>query len=355
MFSRNTLFRRTVSIKLNCGIGVARALLTTTVLPRVAPCHRVSLQTRPQQQSNMSITNTTSSTGISPLEKVAEDIWLSKASKHVLPKISPSIALVIIFGWMGGDVRHLRKYAEFYEEKNVDVLIVGSRGKHFFQPPKAVYEQLAPVASILAEHGVVESRTGPSNSAGVVKQRAAFVHVFSDGGSRMLKYSTDMLRDVHGQRLRTAGIVFDSCPGRFTVATAVRAFTASIHSKIARPIAVGLLFMFFSAARLFHIVTFTPDRHDATRKALLESNRFGVQEQKEHPPPRHYHYSESDQLITFDAVEQHARDASILGADVTTKKWNNTPHVRHMQADPDAYWHDVEKVLNKGTEYVTKS
>ncbi|KAI8586436.1 hypothetical protein BDZ88DRAFT_429223 [Geranomyces variabilis] len=276
------------------------------------------------------------------MQQVTDGVWLDNAAASTDEQ---SIGLVIIFGWMDANVRHLEKYGQWYRtEKNLSVMYVESRQPDVLRSAAATARVLEPVRTILAEYGVVAGDSAKATAA-------CFVHVFSDGGSRSLKSFTDFLHDVHQQTLVAAGIVFDSCPGQFTVTTAVRSFAAPIRNLLLRPTAVGLLYVFFSALRLIHFVTFSPDATEKTRRALLEPSRFGQPSEAGSLAPRLYQYSESDQLILYQAVEAHAEAARQSGASVTLKKWENTPHVRHMQADPGRYWAAVAKLYEEAEQH----
>ncbi|KAJ3145065.1 hypothetical protein HDU89_007585 [Geranomyces variabilis] len=267
------------------------------------------------------------------MQRVADGVWLDKAGKSTEPR---PVAVVIVFGWMDANVRHLKKYGDWYrKEKNLSVLYVESQQSHVLRSAATTARVLAPVRPILAEYGVVAD---DSSSAGAKPTASCFVHVFSDGGSRSLKTFTDVLQSQN-HTLNAAGIVF------------VRAFTAPIKNPIARPIAVALLSVLFSALRLFHFITGSPDSTEKSRRALLEPRRLGAPSEVGSLPPRLYQYSESDELILYQAVEAHAEAARRLGAPVTLKNWKDTPHVRHMQADPAAYWEAVTKLFDQAEQH----
>lgn len=60
---------------------------------------------------------------------------------------------------------------------------------------------------------------------------------------------------------------------------------------------------------------------------------------------RCYLYSETDDLIPWTDVEQHAAEAKDKGWEVTLEKFDDSPHVMHMRTDPKRYWNVVSKYL----------
>jgi pimeloyl-ACP methyl ester carboxylesterase len=58
---------------------------------------------------------------------------------------------------------------------------------------------------------------------------------------------------------------------------------------------------------------------------------------------RCYIYSEEDDVIGWEDVEEHAREAQRNGWDVEFVKFRGSTHVGHFQKDPEKYRETIEK------------
>lgn len=63
--------------------------------------------------------------------------------------------------------------------------------------------------------------------------------------------------------------------------------------------------------------------------------------------PRLYLYSQQDDLIPVDAVEEHAQQAEACGFDVSLEKFSDSKHVAHARVYPERYWGSIKNLWQR--------
>jgi hypothetical protein len=195
----------------------------------------------------------------------------------------------------------------------------------FWRSAKSSAKFIEPVVKILAE----------------VPSDRLLVHVMSNAGSRQWCTIDDALGKASGggRSLAEARTVVDSAPGRATMRQTWKAVVASLPRgwllrwalKSVLGLAVGLAFL---------------NMYLRPRSNPLERlrERMNVVPEKAKGVRRGYIYSEQDELISFQDVEEHALVARKKGLEVELAKFEGSVHVGHLRHDPERYWSTIEEI-----------
>ncbi|KDE08962.1 hypothetical protein MVLG_00686 [Microbotryum lychnidis-dioicae p1A1 Lamole] len=268
--------------------------------------------------------------------------------------------IVLMFGWMDAQMKHLSKYVEGYHRvyPSSTILLVRSSQTSFYSRAETQRRALSPAVEFL------RARLGDSGSAvpAAGPSSGLLVHTFSNGGCLNLKMINEMMLrsslsrisqdDPHGRAeysensevngIPARAIIFDSCPGNGGLKTMVSAFTAPLNNWLFKAPAMVLVALVFGMIRIFNALRFKP--------SILE--QVGTYVATQIPlVPRLYLYSATDMLIPAQDVEANAQWARQQGAKVTMLRFEGTEHVSHARRGPEKYWGAVKK-LWEGTGLV---
>lgn len=264
--------------------------------------------------------------------------------------------VILIFGWMGAKLHHLQKYTSVYRKQysNTTIILVQSEPSFFWSIEFMQHKVLGPVVEILEAVGCIPPsqrcfRRKDLQHSTPLAQHRVLVHVFSNGGCFQLITLAKLLskRQIEGAST-TCGIIFDSCPGSGSFRGSQRAFSSVITNPIARflvKIMVALLFciQFF----MKHVFRKQP-YFQAMKSSLNDPNVLPWTSKR---TPRLYIYSEGDELVEADVVEEHVKDAREIGLTVSVEKFGKeSKHVSHVRADPQRYWTSVGQLWKEALE-----
>lgn len=156
------------------------------------------------------------------------------------------------------------------------------------------------------------------------------VHAFSNGGSAMLRH----LRAAYGGAFPPHVTIFDSAPGQFTARSGIAAVSAGLPPLIRAVLRPFLWFVAFCYTLWFLRRDDSLQRHAKAHNSVKGELR------------RTYIYSESDKLIDWRHVEEHAATSEKNGYETRREKFSGTPHVSHMRGDEERYWRVVKETWN---------
>ena len=228
--------------------------------------------------------------------------------------------VVIVLGWYGAQLRHVKKYCEALGEA------VTSQGRCV-----AVLTSVCPKVAVMAptdrwRRNFADKCLGAVETSGLVggdSKRPLYVFVFSNGGAFVLKEMQDRLRDP--QRfpccaVAFAGAAFDSAPCYLHPMTGVRAVTEGQPAWV-KPF-VALLFTSLSLPAGFF--------WDYPR------NFWRAWEQA--PDRRElFLFSEVDPLCDHLKLAALVEARRAAGARAERREFVGSKHVQHMRTYPDEY------------------
>ncbi|KAG0698692.1 hypothetical protein DFH29DRAFT_855609 [Suillus ampliporus] len=251
---------------------------------------------------------------------------------------SPNV--ILIFGWMGAQLRHLQNYIRAYIKLYPDAsqIVVRCNPDLFLAAPCTKQRRLRPVIDALeALHCL------PSSSP-AQRPPCILTHAFSNGGSMQMMLVGHMLQRKYGSvpGSFTSALILDSCPAVGNPKTIKLLFSSIIRNPIIRLvvlIAVYTKYFIGLGLSLFF----------GKRMMMMENLRIEMWNPRVLPwmgfhTPRLYLFSRKDELTPLQDVTQHAETAKERGMDVHCELFEESGHVSHVLIEPERYWTSVQEV-----------
>ncbi|KAH7360304.1 hypothetical protein BKA65DRAFT_492810 [Rhexocercosporidium sp. MPI-PUGE-AT-0058] len=240
------------------------------------------------------------------------------------PKTSTSPDLIFLAGWMDASPRNLAKYTAGYEIRYPSARILAITTTSIdaaFLPHSTNLKRIKPAMDILY--------TLPPTSK-------ILVHFFSVGGAWTTCLIAKIYRAKTGRPLLVTGMVLDSTPGKVRYASTIRAFAVALpkHPILNALTNIGIRIMFFLYIFAYWI-SGKLDLIARTRKDLNDKRYFDTD------GPRRYIYSEKDDKVAWEYVEEHMEEARALGYVVEGDRWVDSTHCGHLLVDSERYWRSV--------------
>ncbi|EQB56627.1 hypothetical protein CGLO_03346 [Colletotrichum gloeosporioides Cg-14] len=252
---------------------------------------------------------------------------LSSISLESINEKSPT--LILLTSWTGADPRNVAKYTKRYNEiypKTTIMVITTVIHDLVFRSTKEKVATLEPAVKFLRRHISTQS-----------KRPTMLLHAFSEGGSNKAVCLARAYLGATGCQLPVGAFIFDSTPGRPRFSCNVAAFKRSLpRNKVVRAVGVPagavVLGMVYGT---YHVLK-GPENNviSQTRKALNDESLWPVTS-----APRTYVFSEADDLIGWEDIEDHAwESAELLGLDSMLLRFRETGHCNHARGNEDEYW-----------------
>ena len=165
------------------------------------------------------------------------------------------------------------------------------------------------------------------------------LHFFSNGGSFTSILIARKYREKMGKLLPTTVVILDSTPGRVTYEATVRAFAVALpKDPVIKVIGILGIRIFFWLYYFVYLLSRKLDlvaqaRKDLNTKTLMDADT-----------PRLYIYSEADDMVAWQFVEEHIEEAKNLGYRVDREKYLESSHCGHMMTDEKRYWTAVQRL-----------
>lgn len=262
--------------------------------------------------------------GLEHFYRLNPSIWCHQPTSRE-PSKGPD--LVLLYGWMDAQPRHLGKYAASYEKlyPNASILIITTKSYDaVVASDSANIKRVSPVLEILYAL--------PPDSK-------LLLHFFSNGGGFTGMFVARAYKKKMGKALPATAIVLDSMPGRVRMHAQARAFLVALPKNvIVRAIATLILYIGFPLFKLRYFLTGQLDAVEQMRLTMNDKSFFDLD------TPRMYVYSEADDMVEASDVEEHADEATKLGYTVAREKFLTSGHAAHMIQDPKRYWGAVQKL-----------
>ncbi|KAE9573442.1 hypothetical protein CGMCC3_g10261 [Colletotrichum fructicola] len=257
---------------------------------------------------------------------------LSSISLESTNEESPT--LIVLTSWTGADPGNVAKYTKRYNEiypKTTIMVITTVIHDLVFRSTKEKVATLEPAVEFLRSHVSTQS-----------KRPTMLLHAFSEGGSNKAVCLARAYLGATGCRLPVGAFIFDSTPGRPRFSCNVAAFKRSLpRNKVVRavgfPAGAVVLGMVYGT---YHVLK-GPENNviSQTRQALNDESLWPVTS-----APRTYVFSEADDLIGWEDIEDHAwESAELLGLDSMLLRFRETGHCNHARGNEDEYWTAVMK------------
>ena len=234
--------------------------------------------------------------------------------------------LCVILGWGNSQHKHLRKYGEIFECKGFDTMTVTPKLADALVFPDTKGKKIA--------YQVLDGIAKYSDT----DKQPVVLFQFSNGGCALFYF---ICREIstkgseNGQKINVIGSIFDSCPvvpDMDSVIITQKVFTQDVKNPVLKSLmwhSLGLIIPF--------IVWFNPVVNqfmDGLRNSPIMA-------------PQLFLFSKSDMLAPYKSILEFIEYRKKYGIDVTSKLWDDTPHVSHMKQDPDGYKRMLTDFINK--------
>ena len=229
--------------------------------------------------------------------------------------------------------RHIAKYTAGYEKLYPSARIVAITTTSFdavFTTWAASHKRVEPVLEVLYA---------------LPPDARLLLHFFSNGGSFTSTMIARKYQETMGKRLPTTALVLDSTPGRATYEATVRAFAVALPKnpviKAIGTLVLRLAFFLFRLAYFLNGLMVQEGHLDLVERVRVDLNSMNLMDVN---CPRLYIYSEADDMVAWQFVEEHVQEAEKLGYAVDTEKYMDSGHCGHLTMDPKRYWMAVQRL-----------
>ncbi|KUJ21193.1 uncharacterized protein LY89DRAFT_665638 [Mollisia scopiformis] len=261
--------------------------------------------------------------GLEHFSRLNQAIWFHQP--NTVSSTEP--ALILLVGWMDATPRHMAKYAAGYEKlyPSARILIITTTQiDAAFRTHTANLNRIKPALNVLY--------TLPPSAK-------LLVHFFSNGGGFTTTMIAKAYKERMGRTLPVTAMILDSSPGRATYEATVRAFSVALPNNIIlRTIGNLILRIFFVLYKLGYLLQGKMDLVDQARMDLNDKSIFDTD------APRMYIYSVADNMVAWQAVEEHGDEAQSLGYTIDREKFLESGHAAHLLVDADRYWATVKRL-----------
>ncbi|KAK7923490.1 PaxU [Apiospora marii] len=266
---------------------------------------------------------------------------------------------IIIYGWGDGRPKNVSKYIEGYRALfpgATIIVVLATTFKAAYQPLLERTQGMMPVIDAAFSEKHPQQNQPPR----------VLLHAMSNAGGINLASTLNAHLARHGVPLPHRVMVLDSVPGGVVFHQQVgrwsRAMAIGMRRSLPRWVPqVVLQAVFYVFLWLNKFWEFVLRRHHAgawSREAVNRHEMVAV------PPPaatkksstiageyhhsrRLYLYSKEDDIIGWEDIEEHAKDASKLGYHADTELFDGSGHVDHMRHHPQKYWASIERTWRK--------
>lgn len=243
--------------------------------------------------------------------------------------------LIILFGWLGAQLRHVKKYATGYHKLYPTTPIIIVRSYHAdLRPFSKFRREFAALTVLLQLHNIDLTQAGNN----------VLMQVFSNGGCWSLSALMDQLHIYSVIRPRT--MIFDSCPGRARYSVFLRAFIHAGNLNWLGKMTITPILTFLYFICKFYCRVRGQDPFGERRREMLHK----VRGQR-----RTYIYSKKDQLISWLDIRHHASMCAEFHKgqeEVRMEEFVGSDHVAHLRLDARRYWNIVQESWDPDCELI---
>lgn len=255
-------------------------------------------------------------------------------------------AVILVFGWLGSNLRHVNKYSQLYHARNCATVTGSVDSRSILIGDKAKLDVFALEAATKAVKLLKDSD----------QDLPVIAHVFSNGGTLPLNRLEVLIHKAHraraagnmtpldedlillGKAWERGGQIFDSSPAYPDTGTAIRAIGSSIPNAIARFfLQAAFLFMVFIDQPLVWLSGYPPKAEQLWTHVMDRPITFR----------QAYVYSSHDNITNCDKLEELIayRQEAVGSENILVKKFTDSHHVMHLRKHPEEYSAFVDEML----------
>ena len=246
-------------------------------------------------------------------------------------------AVVLIFGWLGGQIRHVNKYAAIYNRLGCCTIAGVADSVAIMTSNQQALETMAVDAACQAAAILQNHPTVP-----------LVVHCFSNGGAFVVEHLELVMQrcpnddDLQLCRERLQLQLFDSAPAYMHISSGMRAIGSSVTNSLVRWLAVSCFLIFGIVSGVVLILLGRPGRPKQFWTRMSESRAASKQV---------FFYSTSDNITDHVKIEELIARRRGMGVDVKEYKFEDSGHVAHYRKHPKVYEQAIEAALVSLKQY----
>ncbi|KAK3319783.1 hypothetical protein B0T19DRAFT_467522 [Cercophora scortea] len=271
---------------------------------------------------------------------------------------NPAPDLVIITSWTGAVPKHIAKYTESYNQLFPDtpiLVITTTIADLAIHRTKTKLATLAPAIEFICQDPTttpkppINPKPRPNLRLPTTSKPAytnILIHAFSEGGAhKAVLLAQGLLSATNGvHKLPLSALILDSAPGTPRYSSNVAAFHRSLPpNRLVRAVGLplGASVLAVTWALFSVVVGYDNNLISRTRRALNDAALWGDGLAS---VPRTYLFSEADDLIWWEDVEEHGVDsARVVGVRCLLVKFSGTKHCGHARGNEEVYWGAVRR------------
>jgi hypothetical protein len=265
---------------------------------------------------------------------------------------------IVIFSWLGAHMRNIMKYVagHLLLFPNARIILITTSFVDFrYSTLNRQKRRLRPAVEALLSTPL--SQTYHPNQD---QSDSLLIHSFSNGGAQTLTQFALAYRDLTNRAVPSRALILDSAPGKANYEATTRLLIQMLPKFfLFQYLGKGLIYFCIAVWRISSRLMQMRNQVDILRERLNDPKLFAVRartlsamSEKQTPGQleiktssnRGYIYSESDDLIAFKDVEEHAQEASEHGFSTRLIKFEGSAHVAHPISDYTRYWQEVDKI-----------
>ncbi|EEA25771.1 hypothetical protein TMatcc_005995 [Talaromyces marneffei ATCC 18224] len=234
---------------------------------------------------------------------------------------------ILLLSWGDAASKHIEKYTNMYSKLYPGAKIILVRGgvaDFLYRSESTQRKLVAPAVKILSESA---------------DESTLLVHVMSNAGSKSWSTISKSYLESTGRPLSNAATILDSAPGRWRFGQTWTALSRSLPRAFFPRMALSFVFgMILCVIQVKDFVTPGPDVLDTVRENLNKVVATRLKGSR-----RCYIYSDADDIIGTEDVEEHAKDAQQKGWAVELVKFQGSTHVGHYKQNPETYLEAIQR------------
>ncbi|OCL04271.1 indole-diterpene biosynthesis protein-like protein PaxU [Glonium stellatum] len=240
--------------------------------------------------------------------------------------------LIVLATWMGAAPRHIAKYTSSYRSlfPATQILLIMN-----FVPDIVLYPTSMKRQRLRPAVKVIQSLYSQTHD----QRPRVLLHCFSNGGGYQVCQLAKVFKGMEGNPLPVYAMVLDSTPGKGTFRRSANAMLLSFpKSKIIQLLGSVIVYSMLCFMAVYHVILGKQNLVENLRKDLNDKTLFNGK------APRCYLYSEADQMVQWEDVEEHAEAAKQDGWKVEAVRFESSSHAGHIMEDNKKYWDAVNQI-----------
>jgi len=251
-------------------------------------------------------------------------------------------AIVVIFGWLGSQLRHLHKYSQLYRDRNCSTVTGVADSYAILFGDFKILEDFCREATKATVHLLKKYPDVP-----------VLVHVFSNGGAFPLQRLELMMEQARlsehpsqldkelcllRQAIRRGGQLFDSCPAYPGPMTASRAITSSVSNQYVGAVIQVIYLVWVWMDTILLWLQGKPCRAESYWHHILDMP---------FAPTQGYIFSAGDHITDVIKLEELIEVRKRQALDVLILRFEDSGHVLHLRHHPTEYRAFIGNFLKK--------